>query len=77
MAGLVRGFADLMDGDDNSRLATATTTPFQSNPNVNNPVPFQVPAGFLNGANQKLLGVSNNTNIKVKGDRNGSLNLGS
>ena len=77
MAGLVRGVADLMEGGDSSRPATATTTPFESNPNVNNPVPFQVPAGFLSGNNQKVVDVSNTTNVKVKGDRNGSFNLGS
>jgi hypothetical protein len=48
-----------------------------SNLNRNSPLPVQAPAaGFLNGDNQTLLGVTNNTNIKLKGDCNGAFTLG-
>jgi len=77
MAGFVRGFADMMDGGDSSRgMATYP----QWNPNMNSAPfsPLQPPAGgLLNGDNQKLFGVTNNTNVKVKGDGNGAFTLGS
>ncbi|KAL5065508.1 hypothetical protein RYX36_027245 [Vicia faba] len=71
---MFRGFADLMDGRDRSRAMYTRPEP---NPNFNSPLPIQPPAGcFLNGDNQKLLGVTNNTNIKLKGDGNGAFTLG-
>ncbi|TKY54223.1 hypothetical protein E2542_SST18629 [Spatholobus suberectus] len=75
MAGFVRGFADMIDGGDSSR--SVPTHP-QSNPNMNTtPLPLQPPAaGLLNGDNQKLFGVTNNTSIKLKGDGNGAFTLG-
>lgn len=69
MACLARGIADLLDGGDSSNRGIATQPP--PNPNINS-----LPSGLLNGDNQKLVGVTNNTNIKVKGDRNGSFSLG-
>lgn len=74
MAGMVRGFADLMDGGGRSQAMAIQP---QSNPYLNSPLPVQAPAAsFLNGDNQKLLGVTNNTNIKLKGDGNGAFTLG-
>ena len=75
MAGFVRGFADMMEGGHSNRAVSVAT---QSQPNLNVcPVPFQAPAapGFFNGNDQKLLGVTNTTNVKVKGDGNGALSL--
>lgn len=63
-----------MDGGDRSR---ATATRPESNFNLHSPLPVQAPAaGFLDGDSQKLLGVTNNTNIKLKGDGNGVFTLG-
>ncbi|KAJ1395294.1 hypothetical protein SESBI_33446 [Sesbania bispinosa] len=75
MAGFVRGFTGLIDGGDSSH---AVATQPQSNPNLNSTFPLQAPpaAGFFNGENQKLFGVTNNTNIKLKGDGNGAFTLG-
>ncbi|KAK7363493.1 hypothetical protein VNO77_05637 [Canavalia gladiata] len=72
---LVRGLADLIDGGDHSHRVVATQP--QPIPNFNSPFPLQAPAhGLLNGDNQKLIGVTNNTNLKFKGDGNGALTLG-
>ncbi|KAG2407292.1 uncharacterized protein HKW66_Vig0021140 [Vigna angularis] len=71
MAGFVRGFADMMDGGYSSYP--------QRNPNMNSApfAPLQPsPAALLNGDNQKLIGITNNTNLKVKGDGNGACTLG-
>ncbi|RDY00212.1 hypothetical protein CR513_16642, partial [Mucuna pruriens] len=57
----------MMDGGDSSRGGAS--------PNMGMPFPTQ-PAGLLNGDNQKLFGVTNNTNIKLKGDGNGAFTLG-
>ncbi|WVZ11604.1 hypothetical protein V8G54_016134 [Vigna mungo] len=69
--GFVRGFADMMDGGYNSYP--------QRNPNMNS-APFASlqpsPTALLNGDNQKLIGITNNTNLKVKGDGNGACTLG-
>jgi len=47
MAGMVREFADLMDGGDRSQ---GTATRPESNFNLNSTLPVQAPAvGFLNG----------------------------
>lgn len=74
MAGLVRGLADLIDGGDGSR---AVATQPRSNTIRNSPLPLQAPAvGILNGDNQKLIGVTNNSNVRVKGDGNGSFTFG-
>lgn len=75
MAGLVRGFANMIGGGDCSR---GVATHSHSNPNMNcTPLPLQPPAaGLLNLENQKLFAVTNNPNKKLKGDRNGALTLG-
>ncbi|PNY16211.1 hypothetical protein L195_g012926, partial [Trifolium pratense] len=72
--GMVRGLADSMDGGDRNR---AMATQPESNLNLNSPLPVQATAAsFLNGDNKKLLGVTNNTNIKLKGDGNRAFTLG-
>ncbi|CAJ1940869.1 unnamed protein product [Sphenostylis stenocarpa] len=74
--GFVRGFADMMDGGDSSR-GMRSRPPW--NPNMNSAPfpPLQPPAGgLLNGNNQQLFGITNNTDIKVDGDGNGALTLG-
>ncbi|GAU37445.1 hypothetical protein TSUD_206810 [Trifolium subterraneum] len=74
MARMSKRVADLMDGGGRNR---AMATPPESNLNLNSPLPVQAPAAdFLNGDNKKLLGVTNNTNIKLKGDGNGVFTLG-
>jgi len=76
MAGFVRGFADMMDGGYGGRGMNSYP---EMNPNMNTDpfVPLQPPASaFLNGDNQKLFGITNNTNVKVKGDGNGACTLG-
>ncbi|ESW26357.1 hypothetical protein PHAVU_003G112700 [Phaseolus vulgaris] len=72
MAGFVRGFADMMDGGDSNRGRASYP---QWNPNMNS-APVPPASGLLNGDNQKLFGVTNNTNVKVKGDGNGAFTLG-
>jgi hypothetical protein len=73
MAGMVRGFADLIWRWQKQSYDSAW---IKSQPQFSSPV--QAPAaGFLNGDNKKLLGgVTNNTNIKLKGDSNGAFTLG-
>lgn len=84
MAGLARGFTGLIDGGGDCNRAVATQ-PQSNNPIINSPLPLQAPAplplqapapGLFNGENQKLFGVTNNTNIKLKGDGNGACTLG-
>lgn len=76
MAGLVRGFTGLIDGGGDCNRAVATQ-PQSNDPIINSPLPLQAPApGLFNGENQKLFGVTNNTNIKLKGDGNGACTLG-
>ncbi|KAK4265876.1 hypothetical protein QN277_026868 [Acacia crassicarpa] len=75
MACWVRGFADFIDGGDTNKSKHAEEAQLHSIPKIlNSSSPPSSPA-FLNGDNQKLVGLSNNTNINLTGDGNGVLKV--